>query len=211
MMACDVCDVMAVAMPEDVMSSPKLLPEKYQIFDGHLRTHPVHVANSNCWHDLWADQPRIRENMACVLGLLQHNADEELWSACRDEYDECKPAQQGGSLMWINSSVSLHPDQPHRSIRHYCSKIAHHRNLRAALHAAEQERSQSRCVANGHHSKCLAGAATLFTGNLVVVRSAASSKLLSCMLWMAPRPVPPTSGVCDVRALQLELPLGMHR
>ena len=59
MMACNVCDVMTVAMPEDVMSSPKLLPEKHQIFDDHLRTHPVHVANSNCWHDLWADQPTI--------------------------------------------------------------------------------------------------------------------------------------------------------
>ena len=31
--------------------------------------------------------------MAYALGLLQHNADEELWSACRDEYDEYEPAQ----------------------------------------------------------------------------------------------------------------------
>ena len=43
--------------------------------------------------------------MAHVLGLLQHNADEELWSACRDECDECEPAQQGGSLVWI---IALH-------------------------------------------------------------------------------------------------------
>ena len=88
MIAHDIYDVMTVVMPEDVMSSPKLLPEKYQIFDDHLRMHPVHVANSNCWHDLWVDQPCSRENVAYVLGLLQHNADEELWSACRDEHDE---------------------------------------------------------------------------------------------------------------------------
>ena len=77
-----------LVMPEDVMSSPKSSPEC-------LRTHPVHVANSNCWCNLWADQPCIRENMAHVLGLLQHNADEELWSACRDEHAEHEPAQQG--------------------------------------------------------------------------------------------------------------------
>ena len=29
MIACDICDVMTAVMPEDVMSSPKLLPEKH--------------------------------------------------------------------------------------------------------------------------------------------------------------------------------------
>ena len=40
MIACDIYDVMTVVMPEDVMTSPKLLPEKYQIFDDYLRMHP---------------------------------------------------------------------------------------------------------------------------------------------------------------------------
>ena len=57
MIAYDIYDVMTVVMPEDVMTSPKLLPEKCQIFDDYLRIHPVHVANSNCWYNLWVDQP----------------------------------------------------------------------------------------------------------------------------------------------------------
>ena len=68
----------------------------------HGLRHHLSVVDSS---HLIADQPYIRENMACALGLLQHNADEELWSACRDEHDECEPAQQGGSLMWI---IALH-------------------------------------------------------------------------------------------------------
>ena len=83
----------------------------------------VHVANSNCWCNLWADQPYIRENMACALGLLQHNADEELWSACRDEHDECEPAQQGGSLMWI---IALHriQDRSEQALDHLKGEVA---------------------------------------------------------------------------------------
>ena len=30
---------------------------------------------------------------------------QELWSACRDEHEECEPAHQGGSLMWM---IALH-------------------------------------------------------------------------------------------------------
>ena len=60
--------------------------------------------------------------MACVLGLLQHNADEELWSACRDEHDEYEPAQQGGSLMWM---MALHriQDRSEQALDHLKGEV----------------------------------------------------------------------------------------
>jgi hypothetical protein len=96
----DLGDVFEIVLPLDVLNTPEINPERFDLFSDYAKLTADLVANSNAWYNLWlSEQPYIRENMTFTYTLFKNNTEESLWAKCLEDYEEFHPDQHGGPLM----------------------------------------------------------------------------------------------------------------
>ena len=120
----DLYDVMTAVIPIDLAHSPVIENRTYSILYEHSQLHPVLVANSNTWYNIWVTDEWTHENLVLTFDLLKNNTDPHLWDVCMEAYDEFTPVQQGGPLM-LYLILSRIRDSSEQALDYLKAKIAH--------------------------------------------------------------------------------------
>ena len=68
------------------------------------------VARSNKWFATWPESDTFRENLKLSFQFLENNITERLWDKCLEAYDNYKPQERGGPLLFIIMMKRLQVD-----------------------------------------------------------------------------------------------------
>ena len=70
------------------------------LFSDHTQLTTEQVAASNVWYNEWADDQTHSDNLKLTQQYLLNNVDEDLAAKTLEDYEEFKPAEQGGTLFF---------------------------------------------------------------------------------------------------------------
>ena len=84
--------------------------EVKNLFTNYSSITEEEVANSNKWYSTWPEEETFRQDLQLTLQFLENNITERLWDKCIEVYDNYKPEEKGGPLLFIIMMKKLQVD-----------------------------------------------------------------------------------------------------
>ena len=118
----DLGDTNIIVQPVDLLNSPTLKTETFNLTQDYPKLSPDVVAMSNAYYNMWSAEDYISSNLELTYEVMQKNTEERLFNKCLEDYDRYHPMQQGGPLMFSLVMSRIH-NESEKHMEHLKKKV----------------------------------------------------------------------------------------